>query len=156
MAWIRMCGGGDTTPKPIVDALSATSTSRSNPTGWIYNRYEKPVNLTKVKSVTIEYTVSASFYVDPDGNSYYDTVQAQVGVSVGNSGAFTKYAQQGGLFTGNKSTSTYTRSFTSTIDVSELSGLHYIGCGVYESSYPSYPTNYQDWSQTKITSVSFQ
>lgn len=139
--------GGPKFPSNISTSIVASGELNS----WRYARYAEKVDLTKVSKVRFNYTIKAYFNDFSDGKDYYDSVSGQVGVSVGNSGAFDKSVSTGALWYAGDLTALMQKWLSSSgtleLDVSNLTGEYYIGCG---SNYND-TIHYDKSGQTNMT-----
>lgn len=143
--------GGPKFPSNISTSIAASGELAS----WRYSRYTEKVDLTKVSKIKFNYTIKAYFNDFSDGKDYYDSVAGQVGVSVGNSGAFDKSASTGNLWYGYASMQTWlSYSGTLEVDVSTLTGEYYIGCGsIYNDSAHSDKSGQTNMTVTGVTFI---
>ena len=112
-------------PDNISASCQAYSRTLNN---WSYARYANPVDLTHVRTITITYTLRAYFEYDIN---YYDYIKYSLGVSAGNSGDFSKKYSNTAWTTSYKPEYQWSTSGgTINLDVSNLTGMYYIGCGV--------------------------
>lgn len=143
-------------PEDITTQIYA---SQYHSASWGYNSYVDAIDLTHVKKVVISYRYQVTFPSSGGRkNDYWDGSQHALIISPTRpSLTWTKYSfweSTSGDYTPVSINSSGTRE----IDVSDLKGLYYIGCGANNiSPYDhSRVSNGSYWAYTYITNVHFE